>query len=105
MSETIARLRRRAVDVAVDGPGIATKEMRRAAFLNRDVPESARALVEKVAKNAWKVTDEDIANAKEAGLSEDEIFELVVCAALGQATRQIDAALGALDVATEAPKP
>ena len=35
-----------------------------------------------------------------AGVSEDEIFELTVCAALGQATRQLDAALAALDAAT-----
>jgi len=30
------------------------------------------------------------------GLSEDQIFELVVCAAIGQATRQYQSALGAL---------
>ena len=34
---------------------------------------------------------------KESGLSEDQIFELVVCAAIGQATRQYQSALGALD--------
>ena len=101
MSETVKRLRQRTIDVAVDGPGIAKKETRRAAFENKDVPETAKKLVAKVAKNAWKVTDEDIAGAKAAGLSEDEIFELVICAALGQATRQLDAALGALDAAKE----
>ena len=31
---------------------------------------------------------------------EDQIFELVVCAAIGQATRQYDSALAALDAAT-----
>jgi len=36
-----------------------------------------------------------------AGFSEDQIFEVVVCAAIGQATRQRDAALAALAAATE----
>lgn len=62
-------------------------------------PDAARALVDKIARNAWKVTDEDVAAAKTAGVSEDEIFELAVAAALGQATRQLDAALAALDEA------
>jgi alkylhydroperoxidase/carboxymuconolactone decarboxylase family protein YurZ len=33
---------------------------------------------------------------KESGLSEDEVFELVVCAAVGQAARQYESALAAL---------
>ena len=39
---------------------------------------------------------------KAKGVSEDEIFELTVCAAYGQATRQLNAALAALDEATAA---
>ncbi len=50
--------------------------------------------------NACTVTDEDIAAAKVSGLSEDQVFEMVVCAAIGQATRQYDTALAALEVAT-----
>jgi hypothetical protein len=38
----------------------------------------------------------DIAAARASGLSEDQIFETVVCAAVGQATRQYDTALAAL---------
>jgi hypothetical protein len=47
------------------------------------------------------VTDEDITAAKASGLSEDQIFEIVVCAAIGQAERQYDAALAALDAVTK----
>ena len=54
-----------------------------------------------VAKHAYKVTDEDIAAARASRLSEDQIFEIVVCAAIGQATRQYDTALAALEDATE----
>src|SRR5262249_9723338 len=50
---------------------------------------------------AYTVTDADIAAVKAAAVSEDQIFELAVCAAIGQATRQYDAALAALDAATE----
>jgi alkylhydroperoxidase family enzyme len=57
-------------------------------------------LVEKVAKCAFRVSDEDISRAKASGLSEDQIFEIVVCAAIGPATRQHDAALAALEAAT-----
>jgi hypothetical protein len=35
-------------------------------------------------------------------LLEDEIFELVVCAAFGEASRQLNSALAALDAATGA---
>jgi hypothetical protein len=35
-----------------------------------------------------------------SGLSEDQVFEIVVCSAIGQATRQYDGALAALEAAT-----
>ena len=78
----------------LDGEGKASREARRAAF---EAP--AGPLLPKVAANAYKVTDEDVAAAK-AGASEDEVFETVVCAAIGQAKRQYDAALAALAEAT-----
>jgi alkylhydroperoxidase family enzyme len=57
-------------------------------------------LVDKVARyHPHRVTDDDIAAARGAGLSEDQIFEIVVCAAVGQATRQCDAAVTALEAA------
>ena len=49
-------------------------------------------------RHAYKVADEDIAAAMASGLKEDEVFEIVVCA-VGQATRQYDTALAALEAA------
>ena len=46
-------------------------------------------------------TDEDITAARASGISEDQIFEMVVCAAIGQASRQYDTALEALEAATK----
>jgi alkylhydroperoxidase family enzyme len=82
-----------------EGDGRATTAHRREAFAGSG-PEPARALLAKVTQHASRITDEDIAAAKAAGLSEDQIFELVVCAAVGQANRQLESALAALDEAT-----
>ncbi len=46
------------------------------------------------------VTDADIGTLRKAGLSEDQIYEIVVCAAIGQGTRQYQNALAALIAAT-----
>jgi len=100
MSDAVTRFRQRVVDRAVNGDGVSSTSARRAAFDNRDVEPRARMLVDKVARHAWTVTAQDVDAPRAAGVSEDEIFELVVCAALGQATRQLDAALAALDAAT-----
>ena len=62
--------------------------------------EPLDALIGKVGRHANRVTDEDITAAKASGLSEDEVFEIVVCAAVGQATRQYDTAVAALEAAT-----
>jgi hypothetical protein len=85
----------------LEGAGKASSSERRAAFNNSGVaPEPLGALVDKVARHAYRVTDEDITAAEVAGLSEDQVFEIVVCAAIGQATRQYDTALAALEAAT-----
>jgi alkylhydroperoxidase family enzyme len=92
-------LREELVERVLDGPGHSTREARRAAFDNQGVPEQARTLLDKVAKHAWKVTDEDVAALRQAGMSDDEIFELTIAAALGQSTRQLESALAVLDAA------
>lgn len=100
MSDATDRVREAAIERALRGPGVASVEARRAAFENQKVDPRARALIDKVARHAWTVTDADVAEALAAGLSEDEIFELTVCAAYGQASRQLRAALDAVDAAT-----
>jgi hypothetical protein len=85
----------------LEGDGRASRAQRRAAFDDAGLDEPLRTLVRNVAENAYQVADADIAAARASGLSEDQIFEIVVCAAIGQATRQYDTALAALDAATE----
>jgi hypothetical protein len=84
----------------LEGAGTASPSDRLAVFNNSGLAEPVGTLVDKVARHAYRVTDGDIAAVKESGLSEDQVFEIVVCAAVGQATRQYDTALAALDAAT-----
>jgi alkylhydroperoxidase family enzyme len=97
----IQEARRALVARILEGDGTATHVQRRAAFDNEGLEEPLRTLVRKVVERAHTVTDEDVARARQAGLSEDQVFELVVCAAVGQATRQFEAAVAALEAATK----
>lgn len=98
----IRRTREVVIARILEGEGQSARAQRRAAFENAGITGALGALVDKVAKQAYRVTDADIAAVRAAGLSEDEIFELVVCAAIGQASRQYEAAMAALDAATSA---
>ncbi len=80
----------------LEGDGRASRAERRAAFENAGLAEPLRTLIDKVARRPRRVTDEDIAAVLASGESEDQLFELVVCAAIGQATRQYETALEAL---------
>ena len=100
MSE-IAQLQRELVARVLEGDGKAAPELRHAAFENAGFGEPVQTLIEKVAERSYQVTDGDIAAVRAAGFSEDEIFEIVVCAAVGQASRQYASALAALAGAVE----
>jgi hypothetical protein len=83
----------------LEGRASTPQAQRRGAFDNAGLEAPIGTLVEKVAMHANSVTDEDIAAMRISGLSEDQIFELAVCAAVGQASREQDAALSALAAA------
>ena len=97
----ITQLHRELVRRVLGGGGEAPAELRRAAFDDTGLSEPVRTLIEKVAHHAYDVTDDDVAAVRTAGLSEDQIFEIVVCAAVGQANRQYESGLAALAFATE----
>jgi hypothetical protein len=84
----------------LEGDGKASPSVRRAAFNNSGVADPLGTLVDKVAKHAYRVADEDITAARVSGITEDQVFEIVVCAAVGQATRQYETAFAALKDAT-----
>ena len=84
------------VDSVLRGPGRAPADQRARAFANDGLAPPLDALVDKVARRPTEVTDADVAAAVAAGLSEDAVFELVVCAAVGESTRLYEAGLAAL---------
>jgi hypothetical protein len=89
------------VDRVLSGEGRASAEQRARAFSNADVPPPPlQALIGKVAARPTQVTDADFAAAKASGCTEDQLFELVICAAVGQSTRMYEAGLAALAEAT-----
>jgi hypothetical protein len=84
------------VDRVLDGDGRASVEQRARAFGNDGLAAPLDALIDKVASRPAQVTDADFAAAKASGFSEDQLFELVICAAVGQSTRLYEAGLAAL---------
>jgi hypothetical protein len=88
------------VDSVLNAQGRALPEQRASAFGNDGLSPPLNALVDKIATRPAQVTDADFAAAKAAGYTEDQLFELVICAAVGQSARMYDAGLAALADAT-----
>jgi alkylhydroperoxidase family enzyme len=63
----------------------------------RETPPEARSYAEKVRDDPHTVTDEDIEALKQLGLSEDEIFEHSVAAAVGAGLERLEIALRVLE--------
>jgi hypothetical protein len=78
------------------GQGMAPPELRAHAFQDRDLPDPLATLVDKVARRSFQVTDGDFASALAAGFTEDQLFEVVICAAVGESSRLYHAGLAAL---------
>ncbi|MFC5863956.1 hypothetical protein ACFPT7_16750 [Acidicapsa dinghuensis] len=93
----ITEARKALVARILEGAGQASRADRQAAFHLSSTAGPPAALAEKVAHDPAGISDEDIAVVRASGISEDQVFEIVVCAAIGQASRQYDAALAALE--------
>ena len=88
-------------DRILNGEGRASPEQRARAFGNAGLAPPLDGLLGKVATRPTQVTDADFAAARAADVTEDELFELVICAAVGQSARLYDAGLAALADAVE----
>jgi hypothetical protein len=84
------------VDRILRGPGRTSPDQRSAAFGNAGGDPAVQPLIDKVATRPTRITDADFDAAMAAGVSEDQIFELVVAAAVGESTRMYEAGLAAL---------
>jgi alkylhydroperoxidase family enzyme len=61
-----------------------------------ELPDELVPCLDKVAKHAYKVTDEDVTRLRRAGYSEDAIFELTLAAALGATRARLELGLQAM---------
>jgi hypothetical protein len=93
-----ASLRDRVLRRVLDGPGESDPAIRRAASEGVGAPADLQPLVEKIHHHAYKVTDEDIAGLQ-SRYGDDQVFEIVVSAALGASRKRLFAGLTALDEA------
>ena len=96
------------VDGLLDGQGDSEPQLRRsvearaAALSGRkseqevELPQHVMIYVDKIAKHAYKVTDEDIETLYKAGYSEDAVFELTLSAALGAGIARFECGMSAL---------
>lgn len=84
------------VDRVLRAKGVSPEAERRAAFDNSGLTGAVGTLIDKMANNANRIVDADVEAIKRSGKSEDEIFELVICGAVGQASRQYNNGLAAL---------
>jgi len=85
---TAPALRRAVADRAAALGGAAREES--------EIPADIEGYVDKIALHAYRVTDDDIKALKQAGYSEDAIFELTLSAALGAGLARMEVGLSAL---------
>ena len=71
-------------------------ELRAASRPDRPAPAAFAPYLEKVRRHAYEVTDGDVQRLKDAGFSENEIFEHTVSAAVAAGLERLDAGLRSL---------
>ncbi len=95
MIQRFQSLREATRAAVLQGPGRTAPELRRA-VAQGDPPEELAGLVDKIRRHAYQVTEEDLADLR-ARYDEDQLFEIIVAAALGAAGARLDAGLRALE--------
>ncbi len=95
MNADLAALQRAAHQTVLEGPGQVEASIRQQVALAQPPPELA-ALVQKIRDHAYRVTDADV-EALRARYSDDQLFELIVAAALGAAEHRLRRALAVLE--------
>jgi hypothetical protein len=84
-------------------PGELDAGLRRAAFDHggdpgtpAQLPEPLARFVDKVATEAYKVVDRDVAEVRDAGYGEDAVLEAVLATAMGAGLARLEVGLAAL---------
>jgi len=98
MADPHASLRDRVLEIVLQNPGESDPAIRQSVAEGTGVPSDLQPLVDKIHRHAYKVTDEDIERAQ-AKYGDDQMFEIVVSAALGASSQRLMAGLKALEEA------
>ena len=105
MDDRYTALVQRLVEAVLNSPGDTYPDTRRAVegraaalggrpgAATAELPAALDAYVDKVARHAYKVTDDDIAALQQAGYSLDAIFEVTLSAALGAGMSRLERGL------------
>ncbi len=114
MRESYEDARNKLCSAIFDSPGDSGPDLRRATATysaqlagnavssDKPLPQELITYVTKVARHAYKVTDEDTATLKALGYSEDALFEITLSAALGAGMVRLHSGLAALKGAVDA---
>jgi hypothetical protein len=94
--DTYAGHWRRLEDAILRHAGMLAVSVRQSLASGQQIPEPLAVYVEKVARYAHRVTDDDVRALRAAGYCEDQIFEATLSIALGAAERRLQAGLAAL---------
>jgi alkylhydroperoxidase family enzyme len=97
MGNGLHELAQATAQAVLRGPGTTAADLRQA-VASGEAPEALRGLVEKIRLHAYRVTDEELAALRDR-YTEDQLFEVVVAAALGAADARLRAATRALEEA------
>jgi hypothetical protein len=100
---------RRLLEAAIWDPATTSPKLREVLFLRaaglslevdvREPPEQLRKYSDKVALWAYKVLDDEVEDLRMAGYSDDQIFEMTICSALGAGAARFESGLRALEEA------
>ena len=82
--------------VSVSGVTAPLEQLRATAIAFPQPPMVMVPYLDKVRSGAFTVTDDDVAALRAAGLSEDEIFEQTVAAAVAEGLRRLGGGLEAI---------
>jgi alkylhydroperoxidase family enzyme len=95
MSQALSRLLAATRLAVLDGPGVTDSAVRRQ-VASAQPPPALAVLVGKIRNHADRITDDDL-DVLRPHYTEDQLFEIIVAAALGAAEDRLKSALAAVE--------
>ena len=91
-----ASLRDQILEQVLRGPGASRPDIRSAAADGIGVPDDLQPLIAKIHASAYRVSDDDVSGLLTT-YDEDELFEIILSAALGASRQRLLAGLRVLE--------